>query len=43
MSVEGKDKQWSCGKAGTVNLQRVGSIVRDIGEPCLHHSPTKVS
>ncbi|OVA03048.1 Rab-GTPase-TBC domain [Macleaya cordata] len=37
----GKDKQWSCGKAGTVKLQRVGSIVRDIGEPCLHQSPTK--
>ncbi|WCJ41284.1 Ypt/Rab-GAP domain of gyp1p superfamily protein [Euphorbia peplus] len=35
-------KQWSCGKAGAVNFQRVGSIVRDIGEPCLSQSPIKV-
>lgn len=45
-----KEKQWSCGKAaaaaaaaGAVNIQRVGSIVRDIGDPCLPQSPIKVS
>ncbi|KAI3959262.1 hypothetical protein MKW92_014641 [Papaver armeniacum] len=39
------NKQWGCGgKSGTVvNLQRVSSIVKDIGEPCLHQSPTKSS
>ncbi|KAI3973290.1 hypothetical protein MKX01_020665 [Papaver californicum] len=47
--IEGKEtkennKQWGCGgKSGTVNLQRVSSIVKDIGEPCLHQSPTKSS
>ncbi|KAF6152458.1 hypothetical protein GIB67_035526 [Kingdonia uniflora] len=50
MSVDGigedneKEKQWSCGKNGAVNLQRVGTMVRDIGDPCLHQSsPTKGS
>lgn len=45
-----KEKQWSCGKkaaaaaaAGAVNIQRVGSIVRDIGDPCLPQSPIKVN
>lgn len=38
-----EEKQWSCGKAGTVNLQRVGSMVREMGEPCLSQSPIKVS
>ncbi|KAK2983951.1 hypothetical protein RJ640_002896 [Escallonia rubra] len=46
MSVEGEEsrQQWICGKVGGgVNLQRVSSIVRDIGEqPCLHQSPIKV-
>ncbi|KAK6255442.1 hypothetical protein SCA6_016747 [Theobroma cacao] len=50
MSCGGKEKQWSCGKAaaaaaaaaGAVNIQRVGSIVRDIGDPCLSQSPIKV-
>ncbi|RVW34324.1 hypothetical protein CK203_097815 [Vitis vinifera] len=36
MCYEKDDKQWSCGKAG------LSSIMRDIGEPCLHHSPIKV-
>ncbi|KAF3785270.1 TBC1 domain family member 15 [Nymphaea thermarum] len=40
MSIDGEEKPWMCG-AGAVNLRRVGSIVRDIGEPCLQHSPTK--
>lgn len=37
--------RWSCGKTGgvAVNLLRVSSIVRDIGEPCLSQSPIKVS
>lgn len=43
MSCEVQERQWSCGKAGAVNLQRVSSLVRDIGEPCLHQSPIKVS
>jgi len=43
MSCGGEeDKQWSCGKAGAVNLLKVSSIVRDIGEPCLSQSPIKV-
>ncbi|CAN6448754.1 unnamed protein product [Victoria cruziana] len=40
MSIDGQEKPWMCA-AGAVNLRRVGSIVRDIGEPCLQHSPTK--
>lgn len=43
MSFDGDHKQWICGKTGTVNLQRVSSIVRDIGEPCLHQSPIKIN
>ncbi|KAK7272002.1 hypothetical protein RJT34_28322 [Clitoria ternatea] len=42
MYCGGEDKQWSCGKAGAVNLRKVSSIVRDIGDPCLSHSPVKV-
>lgn len=42
MYCDGEDKQWSCGKAGTVNLQKVSSIMRDIGDPCLSQSPVKV-
>ncbi|KAJ7947471.1 Ypt/Rab-GAP domain of gyp1p superfamily protein, putative isoform 1 [Quillaja saponaria] len=38
-----EEKQWSCGKAGTVNFQKVSSIVRDIGDPCLSQSPMKVN
>ncbi|KAF1859496.1 hypothetical protein Lal_00010080 [Lupinus albus] len=37
-----EEKQWSCGKTATVNLQKVSSIVRDIGDPCLSQSPIKV-
>ncbi|XP_038884457.1 small G protein signaling modulator 1 isoform X3 [Benincasa hispida] len=36
------DKQWTCAKAGVASLQKVGLIVRDIGEPCLSQSPIKV-
>ncbi|VFQ72488.1 unnamed protein product [Cuscuta campestris] len=43
MSFHWADKQWKCGKGGTVNLQRVSSLVRDIGEPCLHQSPIKIN
>ncbi|KAJ1424495.1 Ribonuclease H domain [Sesbania bispinosa] len=42
MYCSGEDKQWSCGKAGTVNLRKVSSIIRDIGDPCLSQSPVKV-
>ena len=42
--------KWMCGAAGgrpggaMANLQRgVGSIVRDIGDPCLNPSPVKVA
>lgn len=42
MSFDGDEKQWKCGKGGAVNFQKVSSIVRDIGEPCLHQSPIKV-
>ncbi|KAL2530034.1 Ypt/Rab-GAP domain of gyp1p superfamily protein [Forsythia ovata] len=43
MSFDGDDKQWKCGKGGAVNFHKVSSIVRDIGEPCLHQSPIKIS
>lgn len=42
MYCSGEKKQWSCGKAGTVNFQKVGSLMRDIGDPCLSYSPVKV-
>ncbi|GMJ08465.1 hypothetical protein like AT2G43490 [Hibiscus trionum] len=47
MSCKDKDNQWSFGKAAAaaaaaVNIQRVGSIVRDIGDPCLSSSSFKV-
>lgn len=42
MSVDGEDTRWMCGTSGMVNLHRVSSIVREIGEPCLYHSPAKV-
>ncbi|KAL7145531.1 hypothetical protein ABFS83_07G090500 [Erythranthe nasuta] len=42
MSFDGDVKQWKCVKGSQVNFQRVSSIVRDIGEPCLHQSPIKV-
>ncbi|XP_057471768.1 LOW QUALITY PROTEIN: uncharacterized protein LOC130760459 [Actinidia eriantha] len=42
MSFDEDNRQWICGKVRTVNLQRVGSIVRDIGEPCLHQPHIKV-
>ncbi|KAF8014098.1 hypothetical protein BT93_H0058 [Corymbia citriodora subsp. variegata] len=43
MSCGGEEKPWRCGKASAVNLQRMSSIVRDIGDPCLSQSPMKVS
>ncbi|XP_070006348.1 rab GTPase-activating protein 22 isoform X3 [Nicotiana tabacum] len=43
MSFDGAERPWKCGKGGTVNLQKVSSIVRDIGEPCLHQSSIKMS
>ncbi|KAL0456375.1 UNVERIFIED_CONTAM: hypothetical protein Slati_0976700 [Sesamum latifolium] len=44
MSFDGAEKQWKCamGMGGPVNFQKVSSIVRDIGEPCLHQSPIQV-
>ncbi|XP_012456642.1 rab GTPase-activating protein 22 isoform X2 [Gossypium raimondii] len=47
MSCRDKENQWSFGKAaaaaaGAVNIQKVGSVVRDIGDPCLSHSSIKV-
>ncbi|KAJ4723561.1 Ypt/Rab-GAP domain of gyp1p superfamily protein, putative isoform 1 [Melia azedarach] len=35
----GGEELWSCGKSGTL----VGSMVRDIRDPCLSQSPIKVS
>ncbi|GLT34610.1 hypothetical protein SLA2020_091480 [Shorea laevis] len=43
MYCGGEGKQWSCGKAGTLSLQRVGSIVCDIREPCLCQSSIQTS
>lgn len=40
MSFDGGEKQWKC--VAPVSFQRVSSIVRDIGEPCLYQSPLKV-
>ncbi|KAK1319169.1 hypothetical protein QJS10_CPB04g01939 [Acorus calamus] len=42
MSFDGEDRRWICGRGSSVNLQLVSSIVREIREPCLHHSPTKM-
>lgn len=42
MSDDGEDTGWMCGRAGMVNLHRVSSIVREIGEPCRYHSSAKV-
>ncbi|XP_048634727.1 uncharacterized protein LOC125608373 isoform X2 [Brassica napus] len=36
------NRQWSCGKAGVVSLQKVGSLVRDLSEPCLSQSHIQV-
>ncbi|XP_073223053.1 uncharacterized protein [Cicer arietinum] len=41
MYCNGEDKLWNCGKSGTVNLRKVSSFVRDIGDPCLSQSPVK--
>ncbi|KAH8484565.1 hypothetical protein H0E87_028873 [Populus deltoides] len=42
-SGEREEKQWKCGKAiSVVNLQRVGTMVKDVREPCLSQSPIKV-
>ncbi|KAL6532113.1 hypothetical protein OROGR_014083 [Orobanche gracilis] len=43
MSFDADVKQWKCVKGGPVNFQKVSSIVRDIGEPCLHQSPIKMN
>ncbi|XP_010912770.2 rab GTPase-activating protein 22 [Elaeis guineensis] len=43
MSFDGEESRWMCGTSGVVNLQRVSSMVREIGDPCLHHSPSKGS
>ncbi|XP_051133376.1 uncharacterized protein LOC127253019 isoform X2 [Andrographis paniculata] len=43
MSFDGAEKQWKCVKGGPVNFHKVSSIVRDIGEPCLHQSPMKIN
>lgn len=40
MSFDGGVKQWKC--VAPVSFQRVSSIVRDIGEPCLYQSPLKI-
>ena len=40
MSFDGGERQWKC--VAPVSFQRVSSIVRDIGEPCLYQSPLKV-
>ncbi|KAK4254827.1 hypothetical protein QN277_007914 [Acacia crassicarpa] len=42
MHCIGENKQWSCGRAGTMNLQKVSAILRDIGDPCLSQLPAKV-
>lgn len=42
MSCGGRKKHWKCGKPKTVNLHKVGSMVRDFGDPCLAQSPIKV-
>ncbi|KAF3558487.1 hypothetical protein F2Q69_00017946 [Brassica cretica] len=42
MCSGGEGKQWSCGKAGVVSLQKVGSLVRDLSEPCLSQSHIQI-
>ncbi|XP_010524166.1 PREDICTED: small G protein signaling modulator 1 isoform X2 [Tarenaya hassleriana] len=36
------NNKWTCGKAGVINLQKVGSLVRDMSEPCLSQTRIKV-
>ncbi|EPS58901.1 hypothetical protein M569_15911, partial [Genlisea aurea] len=43
MSFDGKENPWRCVKGRTVHFQRVSSLFRDIGEPCLHQTPIKMS
>ncbi|KAL1182215.1 hypothetical protein V6Z11_A02G102700 [Gossypium hirsutum] len=49
MSLGEKENPWWYGKAAVaaaavaVNIHRVGSIVRDIGDPCLSQSPIKAN
>ncbi|PKA66710.1 hypothetical protein AXF42_Ash003365 [Apostasia shenzhenica] len=43
MPLNWEDTRCMCGRGGVVSLQRVSSIVKDIREPCFHHSPTKRS
>ncbi|KAL0896456.1 hypothetical protein Bca101_080417 [Brassica carinata] len=42
MCSGGEGKQWSCGKAGVASLQKVGSLVRDLSEPCLSQSHIQI-
>ncbi|GAA0155901.1 GTPase-activating protein [Lithospermum erythrorhizon] len=42
MTFNREEKHWKCGKGGGLTLQRVSTIVRDIGDPCFHQSPIKV-
>ncbi|XP_020599811.1 small G protein signaling modulator 1-like isoform X2 [Phalaenopsis equestris] len=36
-----KAARCTCGSGGVVNLQMMSSIVKEIREPCLYHSPTR--
>ncbi|KAL8172324.1 hypothetical protein V2J09_024128 [Rumex salicifolius] len=43
MSIDRNGKQGSGGKkTSTMKLQKVSSIVRELGDPCLHQSPLRV-
>lgn len=41
MPFGSEDTRCTCGSGGVVNLQMVSSIVKEIREPCLYHSPTR--
>ncbi|XP_038989602.1 small G protein signaling modulator 1-like [Phoenix dactylifera] len=43
MSFDGEESRWMCGRSGVANLHRFSSMVREIRDPCLHHSPSKGS
>ncbi|KAK4381069.1 GTPase-activating protein gyp7 [Sesamum angolense] len=36
-------KQRKCGKGSAMSFQKESSIIRNIGEPCLHQSPRKIA
>uniref|UniRef100_A0A7C9ENQ4 Uncharacterized protein n=1 Tax=Opuntia streptacantha TaxID=393608 RepID=A0A7C9ENQ4_OPUST len=43
MSMNFIEKQWGCKMSHAVKLQRIDSMVFDIGDPCFHQSSLKAT